>query len=131
MAKKSRSSRPTSRRTQAQATPEHGNADLVTFRVAQKLAAESTIAQLTEAAVDLDGEKELYQNLKAVRLTLERAHKANGATGVYTIGELLEHLENDGPDPEGVTFNLTTHYAESGYLYGLAIGLQLAKAGAR
>jgi hypothetical protein len=53
--------------------------------------------------------------MSEVRARLERAYRADGATGLYSVDELPSAVHEDA-------VGLTTHFAEAGYLYGLALG---------
>jgi hypothetical protein len=105
------------------------SADQHVFALAQRLAAQSSIVKLHTAAVDLYVEE--GNRLDHMRTVREEARRRHLAAGVDPGAFVFEDLEKFEHDPQAGLWSLTEHYAECGYLYGLAIGLQLARGGAR
>jgi hypothetical protein len=107
-------------------------ASIPAFRQAQQFVATSGVVRLAVAALDLDDDSgEFHENLSTVRRALVDGYLAMGAsiTKDYHGDALLDRI-SDTEEREEVLSQLSTR-EEAGYLYGLALGLALAKGGGR
>jgi hypothetical protein len=118
---KTPASKPRTNRSTPKATPEQ-----IVFQKALALAAQSAVARLELAPLDLGHHNDQFlEHMGDVARQLGKELRASGATGSFTVDDL--DLRSEEADARVVS--LARHCGDAGYLYGLAVGVTLARGG--